>query len=255
MQRLATPASSAVAESADAEAGKPASAQAAPGGGGDASGAQKKAPHQEAALSAALPAITFWITMSCATILYNKYLYTSADNGGGNFRYPLSLASIHMAFATVATNLLRAAGVLKVPVLEWRFILRSVLPIGFLFAMSLGFSNLAALRLTVSFIQMVKALTPLMALAISVSMGMEVATRSLVFGAARQGAILPARARPRALWPSLSPGRGPAAIAPLNPARPPQPPPPPPPSSTPRPFPASGEHDVRGRGDRVLRRD
>jgi len=181
MQRLATPASSAVAESADAEAGKPASAQAAPGGGGDASGAQKKAPHQEAALSAALPAITFWITMSCATILYNKYLYTSADNGGGNFRYPLSLASIHMAFATVATNLLRAAGVLKVPVLEWRFILRSVLPIGFLFAMSLGFSNLAALRLTVSFIQMVKALTPLMALAISVSMGMEVATRSLVF--------------------------------------------------------------------------
>jgi hypothetical protein len=185
MQRLATPGASTV-DATDAEAGKspPPPAPVAGAGGGDASsGAVKKAPHQEAALSAALPAICFWITMSCCTILYNKYMYTSAENGGGNFRYPLSLASVHMAFATVATNVLRAAGVLKVPALEWRFIVRSVLPIGFLFAMSLGFSNLAAMRLTVSFIQMVKALTPLMALAISVSMGMEVATRSLVFGA------------------------------------------------------------------------
>jgi hypothetical protein len=200
-QRLATStAAPPAAESADVEQ------PTAPSSGGDTAGGAKKAPHQEAALSAALPAIVFWITMSCCTILYNKYLYTSAEKGGGNFRYPLSLATIHMAFATVATNLLRAAGVLKVPTLEWRFIIRSVLPIGFLFAMSLGFSNLAAMRLTVSFIQMVKALTPLLALAISVSMGMEVATRTLVFGAWRRrtAAPPPPHTHARALSLSLS---------------------------------------------------
>ena len=170
-QRLAvdTPAAEARAEPQDAEAG--------------GEGGLKKPPAVEPSLSAALPAILFWITMSCCTILYNKYLYTSADKGGGNFRFPLTLTAIHMGFATVATAVLRLAGVLKVPSMEWRFVVRSVLPIGLLFAMSLAFSNLAAMRLTVSFIQMVKALTPLLTLAISVALSMEVATTTLVCGA------------------------------------------------------------------------
>ena len=153
--------------------------EASPAGGpGSSSSDAAPAPdsakrHEEPSLAAALPAILFWITMSCCTILYNKYLYTSAEKGGGDFRYPLSLTTIHMGFATLATAALRVAGVLKVPAMEWRFVARCVVPIGVLFAMSLGFSNLAAMRLTVSFIQMVKALTPLLTLAIAVAMAME----------------------------------------------------------------------------------
>lgn len=121
----------------------------------------------------ALPAIMFWISMSCAVILFNKYLYT------GVFKQPLTLTSIHMAFASLATFALRLVGKLNVPTLGWSFWFRNVLPIGVLFSMSLGTSNLAAMRLSVSFIQMVKALTPMITLAISVAMGMERATTSL----------------------------------------------------------------------------
>jgi hypothetical protein len=125
-------------------------------------------------MAQALPAMVFWVTMSCATILYNKYLYT------GTFAFPISLTAIHMSFATLATLALRAAGLLVVPELGWTFFAKNVVPIGVLFAFSLGFSNLAAVRLSVSFIQMIKALTPMLTLAISVAMGLEKATTSLV---------------------------------------------------------------------------
>jgi drug/metabolite transporter (DMT)-like permease len=105
--------------------------------------------------------------MSCSVILFNKYLYT------GTFAHPLTLTSVHMGFASVATAGLRAAGRLPVPALGWAFYARNVVPIGVLFALSLGTSNLAAQLLSVSFIQMVKALTPMLTLAIAVSMGME----------------------------------------------------------------------------------
>ena len=147
----------------------------------DASGAVPavKAPVQEASLAASLPIILFWIAMSCSVILFNKYLYMTS------FKFPLTLTAIHMGFATAATSVLKVTGGVVVPPSVqqgWRFWARNVLPIGLLFAASLGTSNLAAMRLTVSFIQMVKALTPMLALAISVAMKMETATRTLVAG-------------------------------------------------------------------------
>jgi hypothetical protein len=111
--------------------------------------------------------------MSCSVILFNKFLYM------GTFKHPLTLTAVHMGFASCATLALRASGKLMVPTLGWSFYVRNVLPIGVLFAVSLGTSNLAAMRLSVSFIQMVKALTPMLTLAISVAMGMERATPSL----------------------------------------------------------------------------
>ena len=147
----------------------------------------KTVAHTEASLASSLPVILFWITMSCAVILFNKYLYM------GTYKYPLTLTAIHMGFASLATGLLRVSGYLVVPtgVLQgWRFYGRNVVPIGVLFALSLGSSNLAAVRLTVSFIQMVKALTPMLALAIAVAMRLETATRTLVagqWGGATQG--------------------------------------------------------------------
>ena len=139
-------------------------------------GSEKAAKAGEASINQALPAILFWITMSCSTILFNKFLYT------GTFAHPLTLSTIHMGFATLATSILRLSGQLVVPELGWSFLAQNVLPIGILFAFSLGFSNLAAIRLSVSFIQMIKALTPMLTLAISVAMGLEKATTTLIAG-------------------------------------------------------------------------
>ena len=147
----------------------------------DSSGAipAVKVLHVESSLQTSLPVILFWITMSCAVILFNKYLYM------GTFKYPLTLTAVHMGFASIVTAVLRTAGYVVVPTSVqqgWTFFGRNVVPIGILFALSLGTSNLAAVRLTVSFIQMVKALTPMLALAISVAMRLESANRTLVSG-------------------------------------------------------------------------
>lgn len=149
------------------------SAPANGGGGASASSSDSSKP-APASPNKALPAIVFWICMSMAVILFNKFLYT------GYFKYPLTLTTIHMGFATLATTALRAAGKLQVPALGWSFNLKNVLPIGVLFAFSLGFSNVAAVKLSVSFIQMIKALTPMITLAIAVGMGMEKASAALV---------------------------------------------------------------------------
>jgi hypothetical protein len=167
--------------------------KSAPGGGSaavpesstakpDSSGSlpAAKAPPTEASLASSMSVICFWITMSCAVILFNKYLYMTT------FKFPLTLTAIHMCFATVATTVLKLVGYVVVPPSVqqgWRFWMRNVLPIGLLFALSLGTSNLAAMRLTVSFVQMVKALTPMLALAFAVAMRMEVATKTLIAGA------------------------------------------------------------------------
>jgi hypothetical protein len=119
-------------------------------------------------------AIVFWLVMSCCVILFNKHLYN------GIFPHPLTLTTIHMGFASLATLALRASGRLQVPELGWGFFLKNIMPIGVLYAGSLGFSNLAVLRLSVSFIQMVKALTPMITLAVSVARGVETATNTLV---------------------------------------------------------------------------
>jgi hypothetical protein len=206
-----------------------------------------KAAAQESSLAASLPIITFWISMSCAVILFNKYLYM------GTFKHPLTLTAIHMGFATAATSALKAAGYIVVPPSVqqgWRFWARNVLPIGLLFAASLGTSNLAAVRLTVSFIQMVKALTPMLALAISVAMKLEVATRTLVAGACAARAIARGgRARhpcrPFCNFCAHAHSRTSARTPLLAPA----------PRARSPPRPRSGQHHVRGRHDRLLRRD
>lgn len=95
----------------------------------------------------ALPYILFWTLMSCSVILFNKRLYS------GRFTYPITLTSIHMAFASVITMLMRWQGSLSVPTLSIPLFLKRVLPIGVLFAASLAFSNLAVVRLSVPFVQ------------------------------------------------------------------------------------------------------
>ena len=133
---------------------------------GDAVAGASSAQPSEKPSSNLLP-IVFWIACSGAVILFNKLLYN------GPFRYPLTLTTVHMISATVVTSAMRLTGLLSVPQLGWGFFFRSIVPIGVLYSMSLGFSNLAAARLSVSFVQMIKALMPMATLGVGVLTGLD----------------------------------------------------------------------------------
>lgn len=117
---------------------------------------------------AAMPYIAFWLCMSISVILFNKYLYN------GVFSFPLTLTSLHMGFTALITNGMRYSGKLSVPELSWPLYATAVVPIGFLQAFALGLSNLAAKGLSVPFVQMCKALTPMVTLGVGILTGMEV---------------------------------------------------------------------------------
>ncbi|KAM3438740.1 hypothetical protein MY4824_003042 [Beauveria thailandica] len=107
----------------------------------------------------------FWIATSSGVILFNKWVLSAAD-----FRKlcalskPLSslfLTTWHMAFAAAVTQLMaRYTNLLdsrhKVP-MNCETYMKSIMPMGVLFSLSLITGNLAYLYLSVSFIQMLKA--------------------------------------------------------------------------------------------------
>ena len=138
------------------------------------SAAAPEASFDAAYVARVLPALSLWLSMSMLVILFNKYLFSHA------FPFPASLTCIHMLFSSLATAGLRASGHLAAPPLAWGEYARSVLPIGLMFAFSLVCSNQAAMRLTVSFVQMVKAATPMLVLGVAAWAGTERATRNLV---------------------------------------------------------------------------
>ncbi|XAR66905.1 hypothetical protein NMG60_11013281 [Bertholletia excelsa] len=110
--------------------------------------------------------VAIWIFLSFTVIVYNKYIL---DRKMYNWPFPISLTMIHMAFCSSLAYLL--VSVLKVvePVSMSRDLyLRSVVPIGALYSLSLWFSNSAYIYLSVSFIQMLKALMPVAVYSIGV---------------------------------------------------------------------------------------
>ncbi|VAH80799.1 unnamed protein product [Triticum turgidum subsp. durum] len=84
--------------------------------------------------------VAVWIFLSFTVIVYNKYIL---DPKMYNWPFPISLTMVHMAFC-------------------------SSLPIGALYSLSLWFSNSAYIYLSVSFIQMLKALMPVAVYSIGV---------------------------------------------------------------------------------------
>ena len=107
--------------------------------------------------------VATWIALSSSTILFNKYILSSAK-----FEYPIFLTSWHLTFATIMTQLMaRFTHMLdsrkKVP-MTGRVYLRSIVPIGIMFSLSLICGNMAYLTLSVSFIQMLKATMPVVTL-------------------------------------------------------------------------------------------
>ncbi|KAH8726444.1 triose-phosphate transporter family-domain-containing protein [Phaeosphaeriaceae sp. PMI808] len=114
--------------------------------------------------------IGVWITLSSSTIVFNKYILDTAK-----FHYPIFLTTWHLVFATIMTQFLaRFTTILdsrkKVP-MTGRVYLRAIVPIGLFFSLSLICGNQAYLYLSVAFIQMLKATTPVAVLIATWTLG------------------------------------------------------------------------------------
>ncbi|KAL3696577.1 hypothetical protein R1sor_010653 [Riccia sorocarpa] len=102
--------------------------------------------------------VAVWIFLSFTVIVFNKYIL---DRKMYNWPYPISLTMIHMGFCSSLAFLLVRVFKLVEPIGMTRDIyISSVVPIGALYSLSLWFSNSAYIFLSVSFIQMLKALMP-----------------------------------------------------------------------------------------------
>ncbi|KEH15680.1 triose-phosphate transporter family protein, partial [Medicago truncatula] len=110
--------------------------------------------------------VAIWIFLSFTVIVYNKYIL---DRKMYNWPYPISLTMIHMAFcSSLAYVLVRVFKLVEPVSMSRDLYLKSVVPIGALYSLSLWFSNSAYIYLSVSFIQMLKALMPVAVYSIGV---------------------------------------------------------------------------------------
>ncbi|KAK4790923.1 hypothetical protein SAY86_031336 [Trapa natans] len=102
--------------------------------------------------------VAIWILLSFSVIVYNKYIL---DRKLYDWPFPISLTMIHMAFcSSLAYLLINVFKVVEPVSMSREFYFKSVVPIGALYSLSLWFSNSAYIYLSVSFIQMLKALMP-----------------------------------------------------------------------------------------------
>ncbi|XP_030553068.1 probable sugar phosphate/phosphate translocator At2g25520 [Rhodamnia argentea] len=113
--------------------------------------------------------VAIWISLSSAVIVFNKYILDAKLYA---WPFPISLTMIHVAFcSSFAYLLVQVFQVVKpVTTMTGQFYLKNVVPTGALYALSLWFSNSAYIYLSVSFIQMLKALKPVAVYSIGISL-------------------------------------------------------------------------------------
>lgn len=136
---------------------------------------QKSAAYQ-------LPAAAYvvvWISLSSSIIIFNKWILDTAkfrtrplrlvfsvsvEHADVRTDYPILLTTWHLVFATIMTQIMsRTTNMLdgrKKVKMTGRLYLRAIVPIGAAFSGSLMCGNLTYLYLSVAFIQMLKATTP-----------------------------------------------------------------------------------------------
>ncbi|PGH06058.1 hypothetical protein AJ80_08226 [Polytolypa hystricis UAMH7299] len=123
-----------------------------------------------------------WITLSSAVILFNKELL---DQKKSLFPFPIILTTWHLSFATFMTQVLARTTTLldgrKKVKMTGRVYLRAIVPIGFFFSLSLIGGNKAYLYLSVAFIQMLKATTPVAVLLTTWGLGMSPPNMKILF--------------------------------------------------------------------------
>lgn len=125
----------------------------------------------------AVGACLAWMGVSSGLILVNKYIMST-----DNFHYPMALSGLGMLFSSFASFVV--CRVLKwvepKRQLTWRFWLTRILPVGLFMALTLHFGNVVYLYLTVSFIQMLKAFTPIVTMFALFAAGLETPTPRLI---------------------------------------------------------------------------
>ncbi|KAH7366748.1 triose-phosphate transporter [Plectosphaerella cucumerina] len=131
--------------------------------------AEKLQQAQKPAIHPALY-VAVWISLSSSVILFNKWILDTL-----NFRYPVILTTYHLLFATLMTQILANWTTLldgrKTVKMTSRVYIRAIVPIGVFFSLSLICGNLTYLYLSVAFIQMLKATTPVAVLIAGWSLG------------------------------------------------------------------------------------
>ncbi|KAK9805398.1 hypothetical protein WJX73_000561 [Symbiochloris irregularis] len=122
--------------------------------------------------------VAIWIALSGTVILYNKWILSPAHFG---FSYPISLTLWHMAFSSVLAFALVRSGVVPSANMSRETYVKAIVPIGALFAGTLWLSNAAYLYLSVSFIQMLKALMPVAVFGVGCGFGVESFSMTTLF--------------------------------------------------------------------------
>lgn len=116
--------------------------------------------------------VIIWISLSSSVILFNKWILSTLG-----FKYPILLTAWHLTFATIMTQILARTTKLldgrKKVAMTGKVYLRAIVPIGLFFSLSLICGNLTYLYLSVSFIQMIKATTPVAVLLATWALGVE----------------------------------------------------------------------------------
>jgi len=114
-------------------------------------------------------AVGIWIALSAGVILFNKYILSVYG-----FPFPIALTMIHMGFCSfLAFILVRVAKVVPGASVSRETYAKKITPIAALFALSLWCSNSAYIYLSVAFIQMLKAMSPVVVFVISCGFGIE----------------------------------------------------------------------------------
>lgn len=166
-----------------------------------ASTSSSSPPAPVSALAAALQnaaAASLWISLSASVILFNKHILAFSG-----FPFPITLTAFHMAFSwACASVLVHCTSLVELPTttkvvvvssadgsssssttitqkgLDARTYLRRIAPVGALFAGTLWLGNAAYMHLSVSFIQMLKALMPAAVYGVGCALGTETFARS-----------------------------------------------------------------------------
>jgi len=124
--------------------------------------------------------VIVWISLSSGVILFNKWILSTLD-----FHYPVILTTWHLTFATIMTQVMARTTTLldgrKNIKMTGRVYLRAIVPIGLFFSLSLICGNLTYLYLSVAFIQMLKATTPVAVLLAGWILGVEKPNMKLLF--------------------------------------------------------------------------
>ena len=118
-----------------------------------------------------------WVSLSSGLILLNKHILSTAG-----FDFPCTLVLMHMVFCSLCACVWRLLGWVSVPPMRGLADhLMRFAPIGLCFTASLSLGNAAYLYISVAFVQMLKAGTPVATLLVSIVLGLERPSCRLAF--------------------------------------------------------------------------